>query len=123
LGQQRSQGVIGRRQVLIINNSGRPLRFEARTPWSRRPCWLHAGGDIILENVKLIRVAGADYSLEFKNRYVLLWDEQGGRAYVRRLVMGKLRSVRHSTAPQQAAVYEGRRNRRTFAASCGELTP
>lgn len=86
---QRSRGVIGRRQVLIINNSGRPLRFEVRTPWGRWPYGLHAGGDIILENVKLIRVAGTEYSLEFKNRYVLLWDEQGGRAYVRRLVISK----------------------------------
>ena len=86
---QRSKGVIGRRQVLIINNSGRSLRFEARTRWSRWPCGLHAGDDVILENVKLIQVAGTDYSLEFKSRYVLLWDEQGGRAYVRRLVMSK----------------------------------
>ena len=86
---QRSKGVIGRHQVLIINNSGRPLGFEAQTPWS---CWryrIHDGGDVILENVKLIRVGGADYSLEFKNRYVLLWDEQEGRAYLRRLVKNK----------------------------------
>lgn len=86
---QRSKGVIGGRQVLIINDSGRSLRFEARTPWGPMPCGLRAGGNVILENVKLIRVAGTNYSLEFKNRYVLLWDEQGGRAYVMRLVMSK----------------------------------
>lgn len=86
---QRSKTLIGRRQVLIINNSGRPLAFEAWTPWG---CWrfqLRAEGDVVLENVKLIRVAGTEYSLEFKNRYALLWDEQRRRAYVGRLVMGK----------------------------------
>ena len=86
---QRSKGVIGRHQVLIINDSSRRLGFEARTPWGRWNYQLQAGGDVILENVKLIRVAGTDYSLEFKNRYALLWDEQGGRAYVKRLVAGK----------------------------------
>ena len=91
---QRSKGVIGRHEVLIINNSGRPLGVEARTPWSRWRFQLHAGGDVILENVKLIRVAGTDYSLEFKSRYVLLWDEQGGRAYVKKLVLSKPGSVR-----------------------------
>jgi hypothetical protein len=86
---QRSRGVIGRRQVLIINNSGRSLRFEARTPWGRWLCGLQDGDDVTLENVKLIQVAGTTYSLEFKSRYVLLWDEQGRRAYVRRVVMSQ----------------------------------
>lgn len=87
---QRSRGLmIGRRQVLIINDSSKRLGFEARTPWRSWNCQLRAGDDVVLENVKLIRVAGTDYSLEFKNRYALLWDEQGGRPYVKRLVAGK----------------------------------
>jgi hypothetical protein len=86
---QRSKGVIGRHQVLIINNSGRALGVEAWMPSGRWNFQLNDGGDVILENVKLIRVAGTDYSLEFKNRYALRWDEQGRRAYVVRLVMSK----------------------------------
>jgi len=85
---QRSKGVIGRHQVLIINNSSRQLGFEAMTPRGRLNCQLVAGDDVVLENVKLIRVAGTEYSLEFKNRYALLWDAQGARPYVRRLVKG-----------------------------------
>jgi hypothetical protein len=84
---QRSKGVIGRHQVLIINNSGRPLDVEAQTPWGCRRFRLYAEGDVTLENVKLIRVSGTNYLLAFKNRYALHWDEQKGRAYVSRLVM------------------------------------
>ena len=83
---QRSKGIVGRREVLIINNSGRRLWIEAWTPRSYQQFPLHAEGDVTLKDVKVIRVAGTAYSLEFKNRYSLLWDEQNARAYVMRLV-------------------------------------
>ena len=86
---QRPKGLLGRKQVLIINNSGRLLEVEARTDSSRWRFQLPADGDVILEKVKLIKVGGTDYSLEFKNRYALRWDEQGARPYVVRLVMSK----------------------------------
>ncbi|HKU76750.1 MAG TPA: hypothetical protein VJR02_22765 [Pyrinomonadaceae bacterium] len=82
---QRSKGIIGRHEVLVINNSGRLLWIEAWTPRSYRRFPLPAEDDVILESVKVIRVAGTAYSLNFKNRYTLLWDEQGARPYVMRL--------------------------------------
>jgi hypothetical protein len=86
---QRSRGLIGSREVLIINNSGRLLWVEARTSVSGRYFQVRAGGDVILENVRVIRVGGTDYLLEFKNRYALLWDEQSSHPYVCKLVMSK----------------------------------
>jgi hypothetical protein len=86
---QRSKGVVGSRQVVIINNCGRVVEFGVGTPWGWGPGQLNSGDDVTLNNVTLIRVAGKCYRLEFTNRYELRWNAQNNQAYVVRLVTRK----------------------------------